>query len=103
MFILQATTMFINWYSSLKDSHGKAKIRSRLKRLKNGYLGDTKSTRQGNFEMRIHGNNGYRIYFARGPENRLLLLLGGDKRRQHLDMKLASKQATQGKFKAFYL
>lgn len=103
MFILHATSVFINWYASLKDGHGKAKIRSRLKRLKNGYLGDTKATRQGNFEMRIHGYNGYRIYFARGPENRLMLLLGGDKRRQHIDVKLATKYVSEGKFKVFHL
>lgn len=103
MFILHATTMFIHWYSSLRDGHGKSKIRSRLRRLKNGYLGDTKATRQGSFEMRIHGNSGYRIYYVRGPENRLLLLLGGAKRHQQQDMKLASKQMERGKIKAFHL
>jgi putative addiction module killer protein len=77
------------WLADLDDGRARAKVNIRIARMASGNLGDCKFVGKGVFELRIDYGPGYRIYFARiGPEI-LLLLCGGDKRRQSKDIERA--------------
>ncbi len=81
--------VFEDWLTQLADVRAQAKIASRIDRLAAGNLGDCKSLRRGLCELRIDWGPGYRVYYAMiGPE-RVLLLCGGDKRKQSSDIERA--------------
>lgn len=80
---------FMEWIESLKDMIGKAQITNRLNRVALGNHGDCVNVGNGIFELRIHYGPGYRIYFSEQRHSILLLLLGGSKRTQKKDIKLA--------------
>lgn len=77
------------WLRRLKDPRARAKIAARLNRLTVGNFGDCKALRDGVWELRIDWGAGYRVYFARAGRDRILLLCGGDKRRQSMDINRA--------------
>lgn len=79
---------FIKWFESLDHSTEQV-VRKRLERVKLGNLGDYKNLGEGIFELRIHCGAGYRIYFGREGGEIILLLCGGDKGSQGLDIKRA--------------
>jgi putative addiction module killer protein len=58
----------------------------RLNRLAAGNFGDCKSLSQGLFELRVDWGPGYRIYYAMLGSACILLLCGGDKRKQSSDI-----------------
>lgn len=77
-----------HWLSGLRDDQARARIISRLDRLRGGLTGDWKSVGAGVYELRIDHGPGYRVYF--GLEGKTLLLLcGGDKRTQTSDIEKA--------------
>lgn len=80
---------FKEWVDSLRDIKGRAKVRVRLDRARLGNLGDYKQVESGVYEMRIDFGPGYRVYFAKEGNCLLLLLIGGDKRTQRMDIKTA--------------
>ena len=77
------------WLSDLRDSAARARIVSRLDRLKAGILGDWKSVGEGVCELRIDYGPGYRVYYAQDGEALIILLCGGDKRSQAKDIERA--------------
>ena len=80
--------VFGEWLSSL-ERKAAARVAARLDRLANGNFGDCKLLRAGVFELRIDWGPGYRIYFGRVGNACVLLLCGGDKRKQSSDIKRA--------------
>ncbi len=82
---------FKAWLESLKDVTGRANIRVRLDRARLGSLGDNRSVGEGVHELRVDYGPGYRVYFAIEGKRLLLLLLGGDKSRQHRDIATAKE------------
>ncbi|CAC5344996.1 MULTISPECIES: type II toxin-antitoxin system RelE/ParE family toxin [Planktothrix] len=80
---------FEDWLNSLRDSKGKAIIKSRLKRVVQGNLGDYRSVGEGVYELRIQFGSGYRIYFCQFGVTIILLLCGGDKSTQEEDIRTA--------------
>jgi putative addiction module killer protein len=80
---------FGEWLSKLKDVRTRAKISARIDRLSIGNFGDCKALRGGLFELRIDWGPGYRVYYAPVGSMCILLLCGGDKRRQSSDIKRA--------------
>lgn len=54
-----------------------------------GNFGDCKSLREGVWELRIDWMPGYRVYFAKEGRSIVLLLCGGDKRKQSADIERA--------------
>lgn len=78
--------VFDEWLSELDDSRAQAKIAARLNRIAAGNFGDSKSLGQGLWELRIDWGPGYRVYFAMVGRSSLLLLCGGDKRKQSADI-----------------
>jgi putative addiction module killer protein len=83
--------VFGEWLSELRDVQARAKIVVRIDRLSIGNFGDCKSLRGGLFELRIDWGPGYRVYYALTGKECVLLLGGGDKRKQSSDIKRALK------------
>lgn len=78
---------FLEWLSSIKDKTMAARIRRRLRRIEEtGNLGDYRSVGSGVYEFRMHFGPGYRIYFGRIGNDRIMLLHGGDKGSQSQDI-----------------
>ncbi len=78
--------VFDEWLSELGDARAQAKIASRINRLAAGNFGDCKALRQGVCELRIDWGPGYRVYYAMVGKVCVLLLCGGDKRKQSSDI-----------------
>ena len=78
-----------NWLAGLADLKARARIAARLDRLVLGNFGDCKALRDGISELRIDWGPGYRVYYAMVGRTCVLLLCGGDKRRQTCDIQRA--------------
>lgn len=78
--------IFDEWLSDLADTRAQAKIAVRINRVSAGNFGDCKSLGRGLYELRIDWGPGYRVYYARMGSASVLLLCGGDKRRQSSDI-----------------
>jgi len=77
---------FKEWLEGLRDIDGRAKIRIRLDRVRQGNLGDHKHVENGVWELRIDYGPGYRVYYGKDGNRLVLLLIGGDKRTQRRDI-----------------
>ncbi|MEN8219448.1 MAG: type II toxin-antitoxin system RelE/ParE family toxin [Pseudomonadota bacterium] len=81
---------FSIWLKSLNDGKkARARIRVRIDRLKRGHFGDSKSVGEGVYELRIDYGPGYRVYFGKVGLTIVLLLCGGDKSTQQVDIRKA--------------
>jgi len=78
--------VFDHWLSQLADARAQAKVAARINRLAAGNFGDCKPLRRGLSELRIDWGPGYRVYYAMIGRECVLLLCGGDKRRQSADI-----------------
>jgi len=78
--------VFDQWLTQLADARAQAKISVRINRLAAGNFGDCKSLHKGLFELRIDWGPGYRIYYAMRGTACVLLLCGGEKRKQSSDV-----------------
>ena len=78
--------VFDDWLSQLADTRTQAKIASRINRLAAGNFGDCKPLHQGLCELPIDWGPGYRVYYAMLGRVCVLLLYGGDKRKQSSDI-----------------
>ena len=78
--------IFDEWLSALADRRAQAKVASRVDRLAAGNFGDCKPLREGVYELRIDWGPGYRVYYAMIGKVCVLLLCGGDKRKQTADI-----------------
>lgn len=88
--------LYGQWIDSLRDMRAVAAIDRRLRRIATtGHFGDYRYLRNGVSEPRIDVGAGYRIYFARFGNDRMLVLLGGDKRQQNLDIERAMNLWTE--------
>jgi len=83
--------IFGEWLAGLKDVRTRAKILTRIDRLSMGNFGNCKSLQETLFELRIDWGPGYRVYYARVGPDCVLLLCGGDKRKQSSDIQRALK------------
>jgi putative addiction module killer protein len=81
--------VFDDWLTQLADARAQAKITTRINRLAAGNFGDCKSLRQGLYELRVDWGPGYRVYYAIIGRECVLLLCGGDKRKQSADIERA--------------
>jgi putative addiction module killer protein len=82
--------VFDEWLTGLTDIRTQAKIASRINRLAAGNFGDCKSLGKGLYEFRFDWGPGYRVYYGMIRKRRVLLLCGGDKRKQGSDIERAS-------------
>ena len=93
MYEIRKTDIFVRWLDELADRRGRAKILSRLDRVAEGNLGDTKPVGPSVAELRIAFGPGYRVYYTKRRNVVIILLLGGDKSSQERDIKRAIQMA----------
>ena len=89
MLIVRQTDVFRSWLQSLRDRRAVARIAVRIDRLALGNAGDVQPVGRGVSEMRIHYGPGYRVYFTQRGNELVILLCGGDKSSQNVDIKRA--------------
>ena len=73
---------FLDWLDTLRDARGRAKIRTRIDRVRLGNLGNRANIGEGVEELRIDFGPGYRVCFGQVSSKVVLLLCGGDKSTQ---------------------
>lgn len=78
--------LYQEWLNGLRDQAAKARITVRVNRMAAGAFGDCKPVGGGVWELRIDQGPGYRVYYAQAGKRLVLLLLGGDKRKQQSDI-----------------
>lgn len=78
------------WLESLADRQARARILTRLQRMTAGNFGDCKPVAGNVWELRIDHGPGYRVYYAVVGKALVLLLVGGDKRKQQADIDMAA-------------
>ncbi|MEZ6045935.1 MAG: type II toxin-antitoxin system RelE/ParE family toxin [Planctomycetaceae bacterium] len=81
---------FAEWFDSL-NANAAAKVTTSVTRMGLGNFGDHKSVKGGVWELRIHFEKGYRLYYAKDGEDIVLLLAGGTKSRQKADIENAKQ------------
>jgi putative addiction module killer protein len=81
--------VFETWLNGLADPKAVARIIARIDRTENGNFGDHRFVGKGVWELRIDHGPGYRVYYATAGRHILLLLCGGDKRKQSADIRRA--------------
>lgn len=79
------------------DATAAARILQRIRRMERGNPGDVKSVSGPVMEMRIDHGPGYRIYYMHRGGAVVILLCGGDKRRQQTDIMRALVMAENWK------
>ena len=79
---------FSVWFDNL-DASAALKVRAAIARMEVGNLGDVKPVGGGVSERRIDWGAGYRLYFGRDGERLVVLLGGGTKKRQRVDIQKA--------------
>lgn len=77
---------FDEWVSGLRDNKAERAIERRLYRASTGNFGLCGSLRDGVWELKIDVGPGYRVYYAKDGLTIVLLLCGGDKRKQSSDI-----------------
>ena len=90
---VRKSSVYNDWFMSLRDSRAKTRIDSRVQRLAGGNPGDVKPVGEGISEMRIDYGPGYRIYYIDTGKEIIILLCGGDKKTQQADIVEARKIA----------
>lgn len=95
MFELVRSATFDAWFRGLRDIRAKARIAARLDRVAGGNLGDVKPIGHGISALRIDYGPGYRVYFMQRGAVLVVILAGGDKRTQHIDIKTAQRIANE--------
>jgi putative addiction module killer protein len=95
MLEIRQTDIFANWFEDLSDRRAKVRIQARIDRMELGNFGDVAAVGEGVSELRIHYGPGYRVYFVQRGTIVFVLLSGGDKSTQNIDIKNAKVIAKQ--------
>jgi len=78
--------VYEEWITQLRDYQAVAAIDRRVGRMEEGNFGDHKFCQDGVWELRIDVGPGYRVYYALAGKQVVLLLCGGAKRTQSIDI-----------------
>jgi putative addiction module killer protein len=95
MIEIRKTEIFTKWFDGLKDRRAKARIQARIDRVETGNFGDVAPVGEGVSELRIFYGPGYRVYCIQRGSVVVILLSGGDKSTQSLDIASAKEIAKQ--------
>lgn len=97
MYEIIKSDTFEAWLIGLKDRQARLRVQARIERLSQGNPGDVKSVGAGISELRIDHGPGYRVYFMKSGALVIVLLAGGDKSTQEIDIKRAINIAKEWK------
>lgn len=95
MYVIKRTDEFAKWLKRLKDAQTRQRLNVRLRKAMRGNLGDVRRVGPGVFEMREHFGPGWRMYYARRGKVLIVMLAGGDKSTQAVDIARAVELAAQ--------
>jgi len=79
----------------IRDRQARARIYSRIDRLRVWLFGDCRGVGDGVQELRIQYGPGWRVYFVASGEREIILLWGGTKRTQRADIARARGYAKE--------
>jgi len=79
---------FADWFNRL-DAVTAARVDRCIRRMEAGNFGAAKALKDGIFELRLAFGPGYRVYYGLDGKTLVILLGGGDKRRQSADIAAA--------------
>jgi putative addiction module killer protein len=80
---------FETWLNDLKDNVTQLRLKTRLKKVSLGNLGDVKPVGEGVWEMREFFGSGWRMYYIQQGQTIIVMLGGGDKSTQKRDIENA--------------
>ncbi|MDW5266380.1 MULTISPECIES: type II toxin-antitoxin system RelE/ParE family toxin [Acidobacteriaceae] len=83
--------IYAGWHDRLRDGKARVAVDRRLSRIESGNFGDHKFCMDGVWELRIDVGPGYRVYYGIDGGQIVLLLSGGDKGSQTLDIQNAAE------------
>ncbi|MDH3830308.1 MAG: type II toxin-antitoxin system RelE/ParE family toxin [Gammaproteobacteria bacterium] len=79
---------YAKWFGRL-NVPAAIKVATAIHRVAQGNCSNVKGVGAGVYEYRIDFGPGYRIYFGRDGDRLVILLAGGTKKRQHVDITTA--------------
>jgi putative addiction module killer protein len=80
------TERFVRWHADLRDLRARAKVLARIERLIGGNPGDVKPVGADVSELRINYGPQYSAYYLKRGTKLIILLAGGDKSSQSMDI-----------------
>jgi putative addiction module killer protein len=89
-------SLFGEWFDRLDPSTA-ARVDRYIRRMEAGNFGAAKAVGAGVCELRLDFGPGYRVYYGMDGRTLVILLGGGDKRRQTADIAAAVKRWKQYK------
>lgn len=92
---VRQTERFAQWLEDLRDLRARARVQARIERLTGGNPGDVRPIGSGVSELRINYGPGYRVYYQQKGSTLIILLAGGDKSSQVIDIEEALMLARQ--------
>lgn len=92
---IKQTDIFSKWLLKLKDIKGKISIIRRIDRMRKGNFGDHKGLGDEVSELRFTSGAGFRVYYTVRNGEIVLLLVGGDKSTQKVDIQKAKNLAKE--------
>lgn len=92
---IRQTEVFAAWHSRLRDMRARVAIARRIEQASCGNLGDSRSLGGVISELRIRVGPGYRLYYTLRGRVVLILLCGGDKSTQAMDIQRARRLAAE--------
>ena len=81
---------FGKWFNGL-DGQAAAKVTMAIKKVELGNTSNAKRISEGVYEIKIHFGPGYRVYFGYDGDTLIILLGGGTKQRQEVDIRKAKE------------
>jgi putative addiction module killer protein len=84
----EGSSPFAHWFNGL-DATAAAKVATVLYRLEQGNFSRVEGVGSGVYECKINFGPGYRVYFGKDGEEIVILLGGGTKKRQSVDISTA--------------
>lgn len=86
------SSVFDKWFDKLANISVKISILRRLEKIEQeNHLGDYKSIENGLYELRFFNRGGIRIFFTMKGDEIIILLCGGDKDTQDIDIRKAKE------------
>jgi putative addiction module killer protein len=89
----QADARFDDWIAGLCDRQTRVRLLRRLEKAQRGLLGDVASVGGGVSEMREFFGPGWRMYYVQQGDILIVMLGGGDKGSQQIDIAAAQALA----------
>jgi len=93
MFTIRRLPEFDDWLTGLRDPMTQKRLLVRLRKAQLGNLGDVKFIGDGVYEMSEFFGPGWRMYYAKRGDLLIVMLGGGDKSTQNVDIEAALRRA----------